>query len=113
MQGLVRDHVVGRKGRGGRGEGLLIQAGQLLRPLCAEGEKTLGYLRPTELYYMDVPGHSKHDLERTEHLTPVFPLHEQLAESMQTDVGTLTRLCEKNSVGRYAQVLHGTPHLSR
>ena len=56
----------------------------------------LGHL-PTkgELYEMDCPGHSKHDLSRTSHTVLCFPGHEQLADDMASDRRLRTQLREK------------------
>ncbi len=59
----------------------------------------LGHNVSTDLYEAGVPGHSRHDLERTSHLVSFMPLHEQIARSMEQDVGTLTKLIALKASG--------------
>ena len=61
--------------------------------------KALGYLNSTDLYDATVPGHSRHDLDRTLHTVPILPFHEQVAESFDKDVGLLTKLQELKAAG--------------
>ena len=58
-------------------------------------KRTMGYDDCKEIYELDIPGHRKHDLERTSHATATLPLHEQVAKHLETDVGTLTALAER------------------
>ena len=76
-----------------------------LRPEANSGHasrklrKALGHVGSTDLYELEVPGHARRDLERSSHLTPVMPLHEQLVKSMEKEVGILTQLAEHKASG--------------
>ena len=45
-------------------------------------KSALGHDRSDDLYEADLPGHSRHDLQRTSHKTSFLPLHEQLADHL-------------------------------
>ena len=59
-------------------------------------EPLLGHIEEKrKLYSFDVPGHSKHDLERTVHTLWMNPGHERLAEEMENDVSFRNKLRER------------------
>ena len=47
------------------------------------------------MYELDVPGHERHDLERTLHTICTLPAHEQIAADTEADVGLRVRLREQ------------------
>ena len=49
----------------------------------------------TDLYHLEIPGHSKHDLQRTRHVVPCLPMHEQVAADLEDDVGMRAQLAER------------------
>jgi hypothetical protein len=51
--------------------------------------RTMGWKhdRASTFYEVDVPGHGKHDLERTSHVVPVMPCHEQIANDPKSSEG--------------------------
>ena len=59
------------------------------------GATALGWKREKGIYELDVPGHERHDLERTLHTISTLPAHEQLAADMETDVAFRVRLREQ------------------
>jgi hypothetical protein len=59
----------------------------------------LGHVACTDLYEADVPGHSRHDLERTTHVVSFLPMHEQIAKSLRDTPGSLTKLAELKATG--------------
>lgn len=54
----------------------------------------LGYSKSKDLYELDVPGHSKHDLSRTLHTISCLPAHEQFATDVANDVSCRNKLAE-------------------
>ena len=47
-------------------------------------KSALGHAQSPDLYMVDVPGHSKHDLHRTSHSVATLPFHEHIATAIQT-----------------------------
>jgi hypothetical protein len=72
-----------------------------LRPDACSGhasrklKQVLGHTSCKELYEAAVPGHARHDLDRTAHSTPFLPLHEQIARYLGDPRDTIARLQEK------------------
>ena len=62
-------------------------------------KRAAGHSSTRDLYDMDVPGHWKHDAERTVHVVPTLPLHEQVARSLEQEPGTMTMLAERRARG--------------
>ena len=48
-------------------------------------KKKLGWGKSADFYDLDVVGHAKHDLERTVHVVPTIPAHEQMSEDLKHD----------------------------
>ena len=55
---------------------------------------SLGHVGSRELYDVGVPGHAKHDIERTVHIVPTLPPHEQLVEDVEQSSGLFLRCRE-------------------
>jgi hypothetical protein len=74
-----------------------------LRPEAPSGHASrklrlaLGHTGSPGLYEAEMPGHARRDLERSSHSVSVLPLHEQLAQSLDGDVGALTKLAERRA----------------
>ena len=52
-----------------------------------------------DLYAADLPGHSKHDVERSAQSTHFLPLHEQITNTWDAEAGCLTKLLELKAAG--------------
>ena len=52
-----------------------------------------------DLYAADLPGHSKHDVERSAPSTHFLPLHEQITNTWDAEAGCLTKLLELKAAG--------------
>ena len=62
-----------------------------LEPLLGHGREN------PSLYQITVPGHHKHDLERTLHPVTVMPAHEQVADDLAGDATFRNRLAERRA----------------
>lgn len=85
-------------------EGLALRPGSRSGHFGRKVRSVLGHCNPTQLYTFEVPGHKKHDLDRTTCASTAFPLHEQLAKSIADGVGAITRLAEKARAGDLPKV---------
>jgi len=63
-----------------------------LRPGASTGrygrkmKSALGHTGSTDVYELDIPGHARHDLERSISTTAAMPLHEQIAADFEEPV---------------------------
>lgn len=60
-------------------------------------------------YEVDVPGHSKHDAQRTSHVVHIMPLHEQLLEDLSSSHGWRARLARLQAEGALPPVYRDHP----
>jgi hypothetical protein len=60
---------------------------------------SLGHTASDALYEASVPGHSRHDLERTLHTVPFMPLHEQIASNSEVSSASASKLLELKASG--------------
>ena len=61
--------------------------------------KVLGHKYSPDLYEAELAGHHRRDLDRTMHVTSFLPLHEQVADAMETDDSAFDRLAELKAAG--------------
>ena len=73
-----------------------VRPGQHTGNYSRKVKQALGWNKRSEdLYYIDLPGHSKHDLERTPQLMPVMPAFEQMNEDLKDAAGDRTQFRER------------------
>lgn len=69
----------------------------------------LGHLNSPELYQVEVPGHSKHNLSRTVHTLHMLPFHEQLAKEWRESPELDEKLAALTRAGILPPAYHEHP----
>lgn len=87
------------------GAGVSAAARYALSPSAPSGHASrklrnvLGHSRDNGLYEAEVPGHGRHDVERSSHSVSFLPFHEQLAEELHDPSDARRRLLKLKAEG--------------